>query len=520
MFDWKMFEDDDDAPAPAAPPAPAPAYSGATSAAAAPAPSGATRPGLRELAGLPPKPISSPSLAPALAPAPAPEVAPDPAPELAHQEEPPALPSKGADEPLLVASASALRGASTSLDAILRRGAQRSLQSAGVHAAPHSSTKQGKRPATGPGGRAGKAPTARAAAPAAPAARAAASAARAPATSAPRPGSSDAGAARPAPSPIDEEEAEDEGEEEEWYDEDPIEEYDDEEEEVYEEEEAEPGRAEQWPKLEAQPCAPFAPLQLGERPKVPEGSVYSKTAELNANVNQYLRDYQRKGVEWLWKQYTAKRGGILGDEMGLGKTVQIAGFLSAVMGKAATSDDKMRSFPLPEKDCRQALVVVPKSTLSNWQRELQTWGWFKVQVFHGGAKAQDAALRSARERECEVMLTTYDLVRSKNNDICAVDWEVTIWDEVHQIKNPKSATNKACMRVPCKCRYGLTGTPMSNEYKECVTRSRPCCRCACAADPEILGSGLFTAGFGHSSTLPRMGALESSRTSPHATPRH
>ena len=36
---------------------------------------------------------------------------------------------------------------------------------------------------------------------------------------------------------------------------------------------------------------------------------------MNANVNQYLRSYQREGVEWLWKQYAAGKGGILGDEM-------------------------------------------------------------------------------------------------------------------------------------------------------------------------------------------------------------
>lgn len=41
------------------------------------------------------------------------------------------------------------------------------------------------------------------------------------------------------------------------------------------------------------------------------------------NTNQ-LRDYQRRGVNWMlscWKR--KKRGCILADEMGLGKTVQV-----------------------------------------------------------------------------------------------------------------------------------------------------------------------------------------------------
>ena len=47
-------------------------------------------------------------------------------------------------------------------------------------------------------------------------------------------------------------------------------------------------------------------------------------------------------------RYTSRKGGLLADEMGLGKTVQVAAFLSAVLGKSATSEDKRRTFPLPE----------------------------------------------------------------------------------------------------------------------------------------------------------------------------
>ena len=75
-------------------------------------------------------------------------------------------------------------------------------------------------------------------------------------------------------------------------------------------------------------------------------------------------------------------------------------------------------------------------------------------------------MHAARERECEVLLTTYALVRAHKAELRSVQWDVTVWDEVHQIKNPKAATSMACMEVPCKRRFGLTGTPMSNEYKE------------------------------------------------------
>ena len=154
----------------------------------------------------------------------------------------------------------------------------------------------------------------------------------------------------------------------------------------------------------------------------------------------------------------------LGDEMGLGKTVQVAAFLSVILGKTATSEDKQRVFPLEADDCRQVLIVVPSVTVTNWQRELSTWGYFRVKKAHGTDKAD--ALRAAEARECEVVLTTYDALRIHLADFRRIDWHVTFWDEAHLLKNDKSERHKAAARIPCKRRYGLTGTPMSNKFVE------------------------------------------------------
>jgi hypothetical protein len=60
-------------------------------------------------------------------------------------------------------------------------------------------------------------------------------------------------------------------------------------------------------------------------------------------VAKFLRDYQRAGVEWLYKKYHANTGGILGDCMGLGKTVQTAALLIAVLNKSCTVSDVVKS---------------------------------------------------------------------------------------------------------------------------------------------------------------------------------
>ena len=43
--------------------------------------------------------------------------------------------------------------------------------------------------------------------------------------------------------------------------------------------------------------------------------------EVPATINVYLRDYQREGIRFLFRQYARKQGGILADDMGLGKVM-------------------------------------------------------------------------------------------------------------------------------------------------------------------------------------------------------
>ena len=45
-----------------------------------------------------------------------------------------------------------------------------------------------------------------------------------------------------------------------------------------------------------------------------------------ATINQYLREYQREGIVFLYRQYSCGKGAILADDMGLGKTVQVRNY--------------------------------------------------------------------------------------------------------------------------------------------------------------------------------------------------
>ncbi len=50
-----------------------------------------------------------------------------------------------------------------------------------------------------------------------------------------------------------------------------------------------------------------------------------------------LYNYQKVGVQWMWKLHSHRCGGILADEMGLGKAVQAVAFLAGLSHSQITT---------------------------------------------------------------------------------------------------------------------------------------------------------------------------------------
>jgi chromodomain-helicase-DNA-binding protein 7 len=65
---------------------------------------------------------------------------------------------------------------------------------------------------------------------------------------------------------------------------------------------------------------------------------------------------------------------ILADEMGLGKTIQSITFLEHVFSYGIRGP---------------FLVIVPLSTLGNWQREFEAWTDLNVIVYHGSSASRN-----------------------------------------------------------------------------------------------------------------------------------
>ena len=166
-----------------------------------------------------------------------------------------------------------------------------------------------------------------------------------------------------------------------------------------------------------------------------------KTPQLNAT----LRPYQQEGIKWMKYLYDNSLGGCLADDMGLGKTVQTIGLLTLV-------------YP---KEKKPTIIVMPRSLLFNWQNELQRFApHLSVYTYYASERDMDAAMK------CNIILTTYALVRNDIDKLRHQHFHIAILDESQNIKNTSAQTTQATLLLKADHRLALSGTPIENNLTE------------------------------------------------------
>jgi superfamily II DNA or RNA helicase len=158
-----------------------------------------------------------------------------------------------------------------------------------------------------------------------------------------------------------------------------------------------------------------------------------------------LRPYQMDGLKWLDYLHAQGLGGCLADDMGLGKTVQTIALLA-------------RLYPA---ETTPSLLVMPRSLLFNWQREIERFcPAIEHAVYHGANRDLDAAMRS------HLVLTTYGTLRGSIEQFMERQFHYVILDESQAIKNIDTQTSKAVLLLKAQRRLALSGTPVENHLGE------------------------------------------------------
>ncbi|XP_015435861.1 PREDICTED: SWI/SNF-related matrix-associated actin-dependent regulator of chromatin subfamily A containing DEAD/H box 1 homolog [Dufourea novaeangliae] len=181
--------------------------------------------------------------------------------------------------------------------------------------------------------------------------------------------------------------------------------------------------------------------------------------------NLTLASYQMVGLNWLAVMHAQNVNGILADEMGLGKTVQVISFLT-YLKEAGLRD---------EKDGPH-IIVVPSSTMENWNNEMKRWSpGLKVVQYYGSQeerKEMRLGWRKGNLDDVDVLITTYNLISSTPEErrlfrFMPIDY--VVFDEAHMLKNMSTIRYENLVRINAKHRILLTGTPLQNNLLELMS---------------------------------------------------
>jgi SNF2 family DNA or RNA helicase len=163
-------------------------------------------------------------------------------------------------------------------------------------------------------------------------------------------------------------------------------------------------------------------------------------------INATLRPYQKTGYEWLRYLHEYELGGCLADDMGLGKTLQAIALLAWVYKEGET---------------KSSLIVMPRSLLYNWQREVAKFApQLSTYIYHGNDRDFEQA------RNVNLILTTYAIARNDVELLREVPFSYLVLDESQNIKNVNALTTKAIMLLESDYRLALSGTPVENNLGE------------------------------------------------------
>ena len=120
------------------------------------------------------------------------------------------------------------------------------------------------------------------------------------------------------------------------------------------------------------------------------------------------------------------------------------------------------------------LIVVPKSTLSNWMAELKRWApGLSAVRFHGTKDEREEIARDVlcpgqhdEDRSWNVCVTTYEVCNMDRNVLNKFAWSYLIIDEAHRLKNEASTFSRTIRTFETRYRLLLTGTPLQNNLHE------------------------------------------------------
>jgi snf2 family protein len=164
------------------------------------------------------------------------------------------------------------------------------------------------------------------------------------------------------------------------------------------------------------------------------------------HIQADLRDYQKKGIQWLQMLHHYGFGGVLADDMGLGKTLQSIAFLSSQL----TEDSRV-------------LILAPSGLIYNWAEEFKKFApQLDVVVVHGLKTHRESIL----SEEHQIYVTSYATFRQDSEIYQQMTFSFLFLDEAQVMKNAQTKIAQTLRQFVVPSVFALSGTPIENHLGE------------------------------------------------------
>jgi ERCC4-related helicase len=148
-------------------------------------------------------------------------------------------------------------------------------------------------------------------------------------------------------------------------------------------------------------------------------------------------------------------GALLADEVGLGKTIEAGLVLSQKWAE--------------RKRC--ILIITPSNLRKQWFQELTEKFFLPCRILE--AKSYNNAIKQGKFRPFEapeIIISSYQFVKSKAADVHAMPWDLVVIDEAHRLRNVYKPANVIAntlkLALAGKRKLLLTATPLQNSLLE------------------------------------------------------
>lgn len=154
-----------------------------------------------------------------------------------------------------------------------------------------------------------------------------------------------------------------------------------------------------------------------------------------------MRPYQR--VAPVMFMTGGRQRVLIADEMGLGKSLQAIACVELAQYE-------------------RVLIVCPSIVKHNWSNEIDKWLKQPSFIINGW----EGDIEQTRFN-----IVNYDILEKRLEHLIANEYDCIIFDEVHRIKNPKTSSTKAALKLAQGVQgiISLSGTPITNRPSEFFT---------------------------------------------------